>query len=78
MKLKHPLHAALEITQLDFQITHCNKVEIIAKVITFAGLIALILAGMSSCTLTVHPDGSRTYGIDGEQAVRAIEIYSAK
>lgn len=40
-------------------------------------LVAIIIL-LNSCTLTVHPDGSRTYGLDGAQAARAIEIYYAK
>jgi len=47
------------------------KAKLLAFLITAAAWLAL-----SSCTLTIHPDGSRTYGIDGEQAARA--IYSAK
>jgi hypothetical protein len=47
--------------------------------LTFITIILVVLTILlNSCTLTVHPDGSRTYGIDGEQAARAIEIYSAK
>jgi len=47
--------------------------------LTFITIILVVLIILlNSCTLTVHPDGSRTYGLDGEQAARAIEIYYAK
>ena len=42
-------------------------------------LLAIVLAIVvlfTGCTLTVAPDGTRTWGIDGEQAARAIIIYS--
>jgi len=42
-------------------------------------LIAVSLViGLSSCTLTVSPDGTRTYGVDANTAARAIIIYSQK
>ena len=77
MKLKCPLLTSLEVTHLEFQIARCKTIE---KLLNYAIGIALVvlLFALSSCTLTVHPDGSRTYGIDGAQAARAIEIYSAK
>ena len=37
-----------------------------------------LLATLTSCSLTVAPDGSRTWTMSGEQAARAIEILSAK
>lgn len=46
-------------------------------------LAALLLAAcwalvMCSCTVTVSPDGSKSVTIDGEQAIRAIEILNQK
>jgi hypothetical protein len=33
-------------------------------------LIGVVLAfAMSGCTMTINPDGSRTYGIDAKQAI---------
>lgn len=40
-----------------------------------AGWVAIALA-LSGCSLTVTPDGARTYSFDAEQAARAIIIYS--
>lgn len=42
-------------------------------VIAFLIVLARVL---TSCTLQVSPDGTRTWGIDGEQAARAIIIYT--
>jgi len=36
-------------------------------------LIAIIIAAMTSCTLTVNPDGSRTYGTDPEVVVAILD-----
>jgi len=41
-----------------------------------AALALLALYFLTSCTLTVSPDGTRTWGVDGEQAARAIIIYA--
>ena len=77
MKLKYLLPSVIEITNLEFQIDRCKRMEKLANYAIGIVLVILLFA-MSSCTITIHPDGSRTYGIDGEQAARAIEIYSAK
>lgn len=42
-----------------------------------AALIA-IASGLSSCALTIRPDGSRTYAADPETFLRAIEIIAEK
>ncbi len=39
-------------------------------------LTLLIAAILTSCSLTVAPDGTRSYKLDGEQAVRAAVIVS--
>jgi len=42
-------------------------------------LIAIIIAALSSCTLTVNPDGSRTYGTDATTAaIIAAQIVEAE
>jgi hypothetical protein len=41
-------------------------------------LILASLAGLNSCSLTVDSDGARTWSLNGEQAARAIIIYSEK
>lgn len=41
-------------------------------------LIAITLAVLPGCTLTVSPDGSRTYSANGEQIMRAIEVIAEK
>lgn len=38
--------------------------------------IIAVLAGLTSCTLTVSPDGSKSATVNGEAVIRAIEIYS--
>lgn len=38
----------------------------------------IVLAGLNSCTLTINPDGSKSATVNGEQVVRAIEIYATK
>ena len=40
-------------------------------------LILLALAA-PSCTLTVAPDGSRTWAMDGAETARAIQVLSEK
>jgi len=47
-------------------------------VVFYGGIALAIIALMSGCTLTVAPDGTRTYGTDGEQVMRAIEILAEK
>jgi len=37
-------------------------------------LIAPLVGGLSSCTLSIAQDGTRTYGIDGAQAARAAAV----
>ncbi len=40
-------------------------------------ILALIIAAtLTSCSLTVSPDGTRAYKLDGEQVVRAAVIVS--
>ena len=42
-------------------------------------LIAIIIVAMTSCTITVHPDGSRTYGADANTAaIIATQIIEAE
>jgi hypothetical protein len=42
-------------------------------------IIAIIIAAMTSCTLTVNPDGSRTYGTDATTAaIIAAQIIEAE
>ena len=42
--------------------------------------IALIvsLAGLTSCTITVSPDGSKSAAVDAPAAIRVLEIIAAK
>jgi len=37
-----------------------------------------IVCALTSCTLTVSPDGSRTYGIDGAQVVKGIIVIATE
>jgi len=42
-------------------------------------LIAIIIAASTSCTLTINPDGSRTYGTDAKTAaIIAAQIVEAE
>lgn len=41
-------------------------------------VIALAVLYAVSCSMTVSADGSKSFSIDGEQAARAIEIFSQK
>lgn len=41
-------------------------------------LILAALACLNSCQLTVGSDGSRTWSLNGEEAMKAIIIYSEK
>jgi len=38
-------------------------------------VIAIVLS-LTGCSLTVGPDGARTWSLSGEEAARAIIIYS--
>jgi hypothetical protein len=39
-----------------------------------AALLALVIYGCSGCSLTVSPDGTRTWALDGEEVARGIII----
>ena len=39
-------------------------------------LIIAALACLTGCSLTVDPDGSREWSVNGEEAARAIILYS--
>jgi len=43
-------------------------------------LLALLAAiiTLTGCSLTVAPDGARTWSLNGEEAARAVIIYSGK
>lgn len=41
-------------------------------------LLAAVVLTLTGCTLTVSPDGSRTYSLDGTSTLRAIEIIETK
>ena len=41
-------------------------------------LIIAALACLTGCSLTVDPDGSREWSVNGEEAARAIILYSGK
>lgn len=50
------------------------KQSLITAAIAIAAITIAIALG--ACTLTVSPDGTRTYGMDGAEVARAIIIYS--
>ena len=41
-------------------------------------LLLAALACLTGCSLTVDPDGSREWSVNGEEAARAIILYSGK
>ena len=41
-------------------------------------LIIAALATLTGCSLTVDPDGTRQWSVNGEEAARAIILYSGK
>ena len=41
-------------------------------------LIIAAIATLTGCSLTVAPDGSREWSVNGEEAARAIILYSGK
>ena len=41
-------------------------------------LILAALASLTGCSLTVDPDGTRQWSVSGEEAARAIILYSGK
>ena len=43
---------------------------------TIATLVAIVC--LTGCSLTVAPDGSREWSVNGEEAARAIILYSGK
>ena len=47
-----------------------------ALALSIACLFAIM--ALTSCSLTVGADGSRTWSVSGEEAAKAIIIYSAK
>jgi hypothetical protein len=51
---------------------HAVLRAIVLGVITFAVIFA------TSCTLRIDSDGAKSFSLDGEQAARAILIYSEK
>lgn len=43
---------------------------------TIATLVAIVC--LTGCSLTVAPDGARTWSLNGEEAARAVILYSGK
>jgi hypothetical protein len=41
-------------------------------------LILAAIACLTGCSLTVAPDGARTWSLNGEEAARAVILYSGK
>ena len=40
--------------------------------------ILIALAGLTSCSITISPDGSKSATVDAKAAIRAFEIIAAK
>jgi|LakMenEpi03Aug12_release.lakeMendotaPanAssembly.Ray.scaffolds.fasta_scaffold2944006_1 hypothetical protein len=41
-------------------------------------LAALLVFALSSCSLSVSPDGAKSFSIDAAQATKAIELFNQK
>ena len=54
---------------------HKRNPEMFFVWVVFLAVIVLLL---NSCSLTFNKDGSKTFTTDGEQIVRAIQIYADK
>lgn len=46
--------------------------------LTVAVLLLAAVMALSSCTVTIDPDGSKSATVDGRQIARALEIYATK
>lgn len=53
-------------------------VRAIAKGMLLGAALVAIAASLSSCALTIRPDGSRTYATDPDTFLRTIEALSNK
>jgi hypothetical protein len=51
--------------------------SLLSRLLLLAGLILAVLCG-TSCSLTISPDGSKSFSIDATGAARALEILSEK
>ena len=70
-------HGLLVVDHLTTKTMKTKILKAIAKgVILGASMIAV--AALSGCTLTVSPDGSRTYSSDSGAFLRAIEVIAEK
>jgi hypothetical protein len=50
----------------------------LSRCITTVLLALLFVWIVTGCSMTVNPDGTRTWSLDAEEAARAIIIYSDK
>ena len=41
-------------------------------------IILAALASLTGCSLTIDPDGTRQWAVSGEEAARAVILYSGK
>jgi|LakMenEpi03Aug12_release.lakeMendotaPanAssembly.Ray.scaffolds.fasta_scaffold07534_23 hypothetical protein len=62
-------------TEPNFPHQDHNTAALIRALIAASIALAILLA-FTGCTLSVSPDGARHWSIDGEQAARAIIIYT--
>jgi len=51
--------------------------SLVSRLLLLAVLVLAVICS-TSCTLTIGPDGAKSFSIDGTQAARAIEILSDK
>ncbi len=63
--------------ELDREYRRGMALSIVATAALFAAALGAALL-LSSCTLTVSPDGTRAYTADGEQIGRAIRVIAEK
>lgn len=65
---------------MDFNHQEDETAGIVAGLLSLIALIGFVafIVFLTSCTLTVSPDGSRTYAADPITIARAIDAFSAK
>lgn len=71
MKLKYLLPTACEITRLEIGLVRCNRAAMICDA-ALVLLVMLLMLCMSSCTLRVEPNGTRTWGTDPAAAAAIV------
>jgi hypothetical protein len=56
---------------------HTSTMKLTCTLIWLA-LVGWLLLAFSSCTMSVSPDGAKSFSLDGAQATKAIELLNQK